>query len=222
MENNDILETNINYAEVVKKKWLSRFAMRTFDIVASFFGLLFLFIPFLIISLIIISTSKGGVFFKQIRVGRRGKEFKIYKFRTMVKDAEAKGLQLSTSSDARITKIGKILRKTKIDELPQLINVFIGQMSLVGPRPEVPKYVELYSDEQKNVLLIRPGITDEASIKFRNENEILEKVDDVEKTYIEEIMPQKIQFNLDYIQKMSLLYNIKLIFKTIFAIFKHS
>ena len=138
----------------------------------------------------------------------------------MVSDAEAKGLQISTSGDARITKVGKVLRKTKIDELPQLFNVFVGQMSFVGPRPEVPKYVDMYDEEQKNVLLVRPGITDEASIVFRDENEILENAEDPEKAYVEEIMPVKLAYNLEYITKMSLFYNIKLIFKTIIAVLK--
>ena len=124
------------------------------------------------------------------------------------------------SGDARITKVGKVLRKTKIDELPQLFNVFAGQMSFVGPRPEVPKYVDMYDEVQKNVLLVRPGITDEASIVFRDENEILENAENPEKAYIEEIMPVKLAYNLEYITKMSLFYNIKLIFKTIIAVLK--
>ena len=138
----------------------------------------------------------------------------------MVSDAEAKGLQISTSGDARITKVGKVLRKTKIDELPQLFNVFVGQMSFVGPRPEVPKYVDMYDEEQKNVLLVRPGITDEASIVFRDENEILENAEDPEKAYVEEIMPVKLAYNLEYITKMRIFYNIKRIFKTIIAVLK--
>ncbi len=138
----------------------------------------------------------------------------------MVTDAEAKGLQISTSGDSRITKVGKILRKTKIDELPQLFNVLAGQMSFVGPRPEVPKYVNMYNDEQKNVLLVRPGITDEASIVFRNENSILENAEDTEAAYVNEIMPAKLKLNLEYVKKMGFFYNIKIIFKTIFAVLK--
>ncbi|MEG2453799.1 MAG: sugar transferase [Clostridia bacterium] len=194
--------------------------IRIFDICASFFGIILLVPVFLIVALLIGFTSRGGVLFKQVRVGRNGKEFKIWKFRTMIAYAEDKGLQLSISGDCRITKVGKVLRKTKIDELPQLFNVLFGQMSLVGPRPEVPKYVALYNEEQKNVLLVRPGITDIASIKFRNENELLDKSEDTEKTYIEEIMPCKLKFNLEYITKIGLFFNIKLIFQTIFAIIK--
>ncbi len=211
---------NIDYKAIVEKKKFSRFAIRAFDITVSFLGLTFLLLPFLIIAIAIVCDSDGGVFFKQTRVGRNGKPFKIMKFRTMVSDAEAKGLQISTSGDARITKVGKVLRKTKIDELPQLFNVFVGQMSFVGPRPEVPKYVDMYDEVQKNVLLVRPGITDEASIVFRDENEILENAENPEKAYIEEIMPVKLAYNLEYITKMSLFYNIKLIFKTIIAVLK--
>lgn len=209
-----------NMTVILKKKKINLFFIRAFDIFASAFGLLILAIPFLFIAFAISIESKGGVFFKQVRVGRYEKEFKIYKFRTMVQDAESKGLQLSTAKDSRITKVGNILRKTKMDELAQLINVFKGDMSLVGPRPEVPKYVEMYTEEQKQVLLVRPGITDIASIKYRNENDILEQADDAEKAYIEEIMPTKLELNLEYIKKMSFCYNIKLIFETIFSVLK--
>lgn len=209
-----------DYQEIVKKKAFSLFIIRCFDFCIALSGILFLLLPFCLIALAIKCDSKGEVFFRQVRVGRNGKNFRIYKFRTMVKDAEKKGLQLSTTTDSRITKVGKLLRKTKCDELPQLFNVLAGQMSFVGPRPEVPKYVEMYSEEQKNVLLIRPGITDEASILYRNENDVLEKSDDPEKTYIEEVMPDKLRINLEYLTKIGLFYNVKLIFKTIFAVIK--
>ncbi len=211
-------ETSFDYKKMLSKKWFSLFNIRMFDIFASAIGLLLLSPLFLFVAIAIKLTSKGEVFFKQTRVGKNEKQFKILKFRTMVKNAESKGLQLSTSNDMRITSVGKFLRKAKIDELPQLINVLIGDMSLVGPRPEVPKYVDLYDAEQKNVLLVRPGITDMASIKFRNENEILENSDDAEKSYIEEIMPVKLALNLKYIQQMRLCYNIKLIFETLFVV----
>ncbi len=208
------------YKKILKSKRFSLFCIRIFDFFTSFLGLAVLFLPFILVSLIIVLDSKGGAFFKQQRVGRNGKVFNIIKFRTMVKDAEKKGLQLSTGNDCRITTVGKFLRKTKFDELPQLFNVLAGQMSFVGPRPEVPKYVALYTEEQSNVLLVRPGITDKASIEFRNENEMLQNTDDPESVYINEIMPIKLGYNLEYIQKMSLCYNIRLIFKTIFAIIK--
>lgn len=210
----------IDYKKIVKRKWFKRFCIRVFDLIISFIALVFLALPFILISFAIVCDSKGGAFFKQVRVGKNGKEFKIMKFRTMVTNAEAKGLQISTSGDSRITKVGKFLRKTKIDELPQLFNVFVGQMSFVGPRPEVPKYVAMYNEEQRNVLLVKPGITDEASIVFRDENTILENAEDTEAAYINEIMPVKLNLNLKYIRKMGLFYNIKIIFKTVFAVLK--
>lgn len=210
----------IDYKKIVKRKWFKRFCIRIFDLIVSFIALLFLALPFILISFAIVCDSKGGAFFKQVRVGKNGKEFKIMKFRTMVTNAEAKGLQISTSGDSRITKVGKFLRKTKIDELPQLFNVFVGQMSFVGPRPEVPKYVAMYNEEQRNVLLVKPGVTDEASIVFRDENTILENAEDTETAYINEIMPVKLNLNLKYIRKMGLFYNVKIIFKTVFAVLK--
>ena len=210
----------IDYKKIVKRKWFKRFCIRIFDLIVSFIALLFLALPFMLISFAIVCDSKGGAFFKQVRVGKNGKEFKIMKFRTMVTNAEAKGLQISTSGDSRITKVGKFLRKTKIDELPQLFNVFVGQMSFVGPRPEVPKYVAMYNEEQRNVLLVKPGITDEASIVFRDENTILENAEDTEAAYVNEIMPVKLNLNLKFIRKMGLFYNIKIIFKTVFAVLK--
>ena len=193
------------------------FFKRLIDILFSFFGLIILS-PFLLIFAIIIKCdSKGHVLFKQVRVGRRGKLFKIWKFRTMVENAEAKGLQISSSDDVRITRSGKWLRRTKIDELPQLFNVLFGQMSLVGPRPEVPKYVEMYTEEQKKVLSVRPGITDLASIEYRHENDIMAQAEDKEATYINEIMPAKLELNKKYIEKITFFRDIKLIFKTVFG-----
>ncbi len=208
------------YREILNKKRFTLVFKRLFDIVASLFGLLILMIPFAVIAVLIKLTSRGPVFFRQVRVGRNGKEFRIYKFRTMVVDAEKKGLQITTKDDNRITKIGSFLRKTKFDEFPQLINVLIGQMSFVGPRPEVPKYVALYNEVQRNVLLVRPGITELASIKYRDENEMLESSENPEETYIKEIMPKKIEYNLDYIKSMSLFYDLKLIFMTFAVLFK--
>ena len=209
-----------DYKEELNSKKFVLFIKRLFDVCASFFGLLFLFIPLVVVSVLIKCTSKGPIFFRQVRVGRNGKEFRIYKFRTMVVDAEKKGLQITTKDDNRITKIGSFLRKTKLDEFPQLINVLIGEMSFVGPRPEVPKYVALYSDVQKNVLLVRPGITELASIKYRDENEMLKSSENPEDTYIKEIMPKKIEYNLEYIKNISPFYDLKLIFMTFGVLFK--
>ncbi|MDR0697280.1 MAG: sugar transferase [Christensenellaceae bacterium] len=194
---------------------------RLFDIVASFLGLVILIIPFIIVSLMIALTSRGGVFYKQIRIGKHEKEFKIIKFRTMVKNSDNNGLLITTHEDNRITSIGKFLRKTKIDELPQLINVFLGQMSFVGPRPEVPKYVMLYNVAQRKVLSVKPGITDPASIIFRDENQLLNGSDDPEEKYISDIMPKKLEINLEYINRQSFLYDIKIIFMTLAKIFRH-
>lgn len=193
---------------------------RFFDICMSIFGLIILSPIFLIIAVLIKINSKGAVFFRQTRVGLNGKEFKIYKFRTMVTDAEKKGMQITVGNDSRVTSIGKIIRKCKMDEIPQLINVLIGDMSFVGPRPEVPKYVEMYNEADKEILMIRPGITDIASIEYRNENEILGKSENPEKTYIEEVMPAKIKFNKEYLSNISIKYDIYLIIKTVVAILK--
>jgi len=197
-----------------------RFCKRCFDIFFSFLGILLLLWLFLIIAIAIKGSSKGPVLFKQERVGKNAKTFKIWKFRSMVVNAEAKGMQITTDGDNRITKVGKFIRKTKIDELPQLFNVLSGKMSFVGPRPEVPKYVALYSDEQLRVLTVKPGITDLASIEFRNENDLLDGDDDPERKYIEEIMPAKLVLNLKYIEKAGFFYDIGLIFKTIGKVIK--
>lgn len=188
---------------------------RFFDIVLSLIGLLILAIPMVIIALIIKLGDGGSVFFKQERVGRDHQVFNILKFRTMVEDAPEKGGQITIGQDKRITKVGGFLRKYKLDELPQLINVFVGHMSLVGPRPEVPKYVRLYDKTQSQVLLVRPGITDLASISYRSESDILAQAEDPERAYIEDIMPEKLRLNTEYINKMSLLYDLRLIFRTL-------
>jgi len=191
---------------------------RTFDIIFSFLGLLFLSPFILIISLIVLAGSKGPAFFIQSRVGRNNKDFGLYKFRTMKTDSDRSGLLTVGNRDPRITNAGYYLRKYKLDEIPQLLNVLTGDMSFVGPRPEVRKYVDMYSVEQKNILNVRPGITDLASIKYRNENELLAGADDPEKYYINEIMPDKIRINLEYISDRSILKDIKIILKTLKAL----
>lgn len=211
---------NIDFDALLKKKRFSLFLKRMFDIFASFFGLLVLSPILIVIALLIVLTSSGGVFFRQVRVGRKGKEFRIFKFRTMVKDAESKGMQITVGNDSRVTTIGKFLRKCKLDELPQLINVLLGQMSFVGYRPEVPKYVAMYTDYQRNILRIRPGITDLASIEYRDENEVLEQSDNPEDTYVNDVMQKKLALNIKYMQEMGFWYDLKLIFKTFLAILK--
>lgn len=192
---------------------------RIFDIVISFAGLLILFPFILIIALLIKIDSKGPVFFKQVRVTKDAREFKIFKYRTMRVGSD-KYSQITVGKDNRITKVGAFLRKYKLDEIPQLINVLIGDMSLVGPRPEVPKYVALYTDEQKEILKVRAGITDYASIEFSDENDLLASEEELEKAYIEKIMPKKIELNKKYLSEISILTDIKIILLTIKKILK--
>lgn len=191
---------------------------RLFDIFFSFFGLLVLLPILLIISLSIKIDSKGPIFFRQVRVGHKNKDFKIFKFRTMHVDSDKLGLLTVGDKDPRVTKVGYFLRKYKLDEFPQLINVFIGNMSFVGPRPEVRKYVNYYSKEDLEILNVKPGITDYASIKYRNEAEIIKQASDPEKAYIEDIMPEKIKLNKTYINNYSLLTDVKIILKTFLSI----
>lgn len=191
---------------------------RLFDILASFIGLIIISPVFLILGIWIKLDSKGPVFYKQVRVGRGNKDFFLYKFRSMRVGADKAGLITVGGRDPRVTRSGYYIRKYKLDEFPQLINVLKGDMSLVGPRPEVRKYVEMYTPEQMHVLDVRPGITDLASIRYRNENELLEKAEDPDKYYIEVIMQDKLRINLEYVKEHSFLYDIKLIFGTFWAI----
>ena len=194
--------------------------IRFFDFVLSLVGLVILAPIFIVLAVWIKIDSVGPVFYKQIRVGQNGKDFGLFKFRSMVVDADKKGLITVGGRDPRITRSGYFIRKYKLDELPQLINVLVGDMSLVGPRHEVRKYVELYDDEQNKVLSVKPGITDYASIEYMDENEILGKSTDPEKTYIEEIMPEKIKYNMKYIKNRSLIEYFKIIFLTILKIIR--
>ncbi len=188
---------------------------RLFDIVCSFTGLLLLSPLLILISLCVGLGSRGGVFYRQTRVGKNGVDFKLFKFRTMHIGADKKGLLTVGGRDPRITAAGYYLRRYKLDELPQLFNVLSGSMSLVGPRPEVRKYVELYNAEQKKVLLVKPGITDYASLEYFSENELLAASSDPEKTYIEEVMPAKLALNKQYISEAGLLTDLKIIFRTL-------
>ena len=187
---------------------------RLFDVIASGFGLIVLSPLFLVLAIWIKCDSKGPVFYRQVRVGRGNKDFRIFKFRSMRVGADKGSLVTIGGHDPRVTRSGYFIRKFKFDELPQLINVLVGDMSLVGPRPEVRHYVNYWTPEQMHVLDVRPGITDPASIKFRNENELLEQAEDPEKYYIEVIMQEKIKLYLEYVEKHSFLYDFGLILKT--------
>ena len=209
---------NMDIAAVLAKRRPQLALKRLMDVAISGCALLVLWPLLLLIALAIKIDDPGPVFYRQVRVGRNGKEFRIFKFRTMVVDADRKGLQITVGRDSRITRVGAFLRKTKLDELAQLLNVFAGEMSFVGPRPEVPKYVDLYTPYQRQVLLVRPGITDYASIAYRNENDLLEGAQDPERMYIDEIMPAKIELNMKYLHEISPLCDMKLIFKTIAAV----
>jgi lipopolysaccharide/colanic/teichoic acid biosynthesis glycosyltransferase len=193
---------------------------RLFDIVASGLGLIALSPLFLILAIWIKLDSKGPVFYRQVRVGKDNKDFRIFKFRSMRVGSDKGSLVTIGGHDPRITRSGYFIRKFKLDELPQLINVFIGDMSLVGPRPEVRHYVDYWTPEQMHVLDVRPGITDPASIKFRNENELMEQAEDPEKYYIEVIMQEKIKLYLEYVENHTFWGDIGLIFKTFWTIVK--
>jgi lipopolysaccharide/colanic/teichoic acid biosynthesis glycosyltransferase len=193
---------------------------RVFDIVVSFIGLVILS-PFLVIIAITIKIdSVGPAFFRQIRVGQFSKTFRIFKFRTMVTEAEVIGAQVSSGDDPRITRVGRILRKYKLDELPQLINVFRGEMSFVGPRPEVTRFVAAYQVDYQDILVVKPGITDFASLEFKDENELLKNAEDPERKYLEEILPVKIGYYRKYLKEQSMITDLTLILKTIWKIIR--
>lgn len=193
---------------------------RLFDIFFSLLGIAVLSPLYIIISILIVIDSKGGILYKQERIGQGGKIFKVFKFRTMRPDSFSKGALTVGSRDPRITNVGYYLRKYKLDELPQLFNVLFGDMSFVGPRPEVKKYTDLYTEEQRTVLSVRPGITDYASIKFRNENDLLSVSDNPEQLYIDEIMPEKLALNMKYVNDNNVFKDIRIIFDTFYAIIK--
>ena len=208
----------LEIAALLSRRRPQLIAKRVMDIAISAAALCVLWPVFLLIALAIVIDDPGPVFYRQVRVGRGGRPFRIFKFRTMVVDADKKGLSITVGRDSRITRVGAFLRKTKLDELAQLLNVLCGQMSFVGPRPEVPRYVELYTPYQRQVLLVRPGITDYASIAYRNENDLLAGADDPEKMYIETIMPDKIELNMKYLREISPLADLRLILKTVIAV----
>mgnify|MGYP000502831114 CR=1 FL=1 len=194
---------------------------RIFDLFFSFLGILFLLPIYIIIAILIKIDSNGDILYKQERIGKNGIPFYVLKYRTMIPNAFSKGALTVGSRDPRVTNIGFYLRKYKLDELPQLFNVFLGEMSFVGPRPEVREYTDLYDQNQKKVLSVKPGITDYASIKYRNENDLLANSNDPEKLYIEEIMPNKLELNLQYINNNNVFKDIEIIFSTFYTIIKH-
>jgi lipopolysaccharide/colanic/teichoic acid biosynthesis glycosyltransferase len=194
---------------------------RLFDVCASSLILLLLAPMFLLFAIWIKVDSPGGVFFRQIRVGRNGQEFRIHKFRTMRSDASGAALQVTVGGDARITRAGAVLRRFKLDELPQFIDVLLGNMSIVGPRPEVPRYMDAYpSDVRRKVLSVRPGITDWASVKFRGESDLLAGAADPERVYIEQILPLKQAYYVRYVDERTFAGDLKIIFATAAAIFR--
>ena len=211
------------YYEIVSRKKISLLFKRIFDIIFSILILLILFIPIIIISIAIKLDSNGSVFYRQERVTQYGKKFRIFKFRTMVTNADKIGTLVTVKSDVRITKVGKFLRKYRLDEFPQIFNILIGDMSFVGTRPEVTRYVEKYSDYMYATLLLPAGLTSYSSINYKDEDEIIsehlkdnENIDDI---YVNYILPDKMKYNIEYIERFSFLYDIKIMFKTFFSVF---
>lgn len=208
------------YYDRLKKKRVKIFLKRLLDILMSVIMLVFLIIPIAVISIVVKATSKGPVMFRQERVTTYGKTFKILKFRTMVVDAERLGSQVTTENDSRVTGVGKMLRKYRLDELPQIFNVLSGSMSIVGVRPEVPKYVNRYRDEYYATLLMPAGITSPASIMYKDEDTLLAAGGDADTIYIENILPEKMKYNLNYIDNFGLFSDIGLMVKTVVEVFK--
>ncbi|MBQ7235581.1 MAG: sugar transferase [Clostridia bacterium] len=206
------------YYDILKKKRCSLFFKRLFDIFVSS-GLLFLLLPFfLILSIAIKIDSKGPVFYRQLRVTQYGKKFRIFKFRTMVQNADKTGTHVTVKNDSRVTRVGKFIRKCRLDEVSQLIDVFRGTMTFVGTRPEAVKYVDAYTPKMMATLLLPAGVTSIASIYYKDEAELLEKADDANKTYIEEVLPIKMKYNLQEIEKFSFWRDLKVMFMTVFAV----
>ncbi len=213
-----------NYYDTIQHKRISLFLKRFFDIVFSLVGFI-AFLPFfLIIAIVIKIDSKGPVFYRQERVTRYNRTFKIYKFRTMIQDADKIGALVTTKNDKRITRVGKFIRKIRLDEVPQLINILKGDMSFVGARPEVRKYVDKYTDEMKSTLLMRAGVTSEASIMFKDEDEIINKYvnknNRVDKIYVSKVLPQKMHYNLDYLKEFSVVKDFKISILTVISVLK--
>lgn len=208
------------YYDLLKKKKISLFFKRVFDIVVSLIMIILCSPILLIISILIVNDSKGGVFYRQERVTQYGRVFRIFKFRTMVQNADQIGTQVTVSNDSRITKIGSKLRNCRLDELPQLFNIFLGDMTFVGTRPESVHYVKSYTNEMFATLLLPAGVTSEASIEYKDEAELLDKADDVDSVYINEVLPEKMKYNLNSIKEFSFFKEIATMFRTVFAVLR--
>lgn len=206
------------YYQILLSKKGSLVVKRVFDIALALVLFILLSPVMLILSILIVIDSPGGVFFRQERITAYGKKFRIHKFRTMVKDADKKGAQVTIKQDSRITKVGKLLRGCRLDELPQLLDVLSGNMSFVGTRPEVPKYVEKYTNEMRATLLLPAGITSQASIRYKDEARLLDEAEDVDAVYVEKVLPEKMKYNLDSIRKFSLVSEIVIMSCTVFAV----
>ena len=208
------------YYDQLKKKGFSLFLKRIFDIVVSLVLIVLLSPLLLVLSILIVLDSKGGVFYRQERVTQYGRKFRIFKFRTMVANADKIGTQVTVSNDSRITRVGAVIRKYRLDEIPQLFNILLGDMSLVGTRPESTHYVKHYAPEMFTTLLLPAGVTSEASIKYKDEAELLNKADDVDKVYIEKVLPGKMEYNLESISNFSFIKDIGTMFKTVVAVIR--
>lgn len=208
------------YYDLLQKKRLSLFLKRVFDIVVSLIMIILCSPILLIISIIIVKDSKGGVFYRQERVTQYGRVFRIFKFRTMVQNADQIGTQVTVSNDSRITKIGSKLRNCRLDELPQLFNIFLGDMTFVGTRPESVHYVKSYTNEMYATLLLPAGVTSEASIEYKDEADLLDQADDVDSVYINEVLPEKMKYNLNSIKEFSFFKEIATMFRTVFAVLR--
>lgn len=208
------------YYDLLQRKKLSLFFKRVFDIVVSLIMIILCSPILLIISILIVKDSKGGVFYRQERVTQYGRVFRIFKFRTMVKNADQIGTQVTVSNDSRITKIGSKLRNCRLDELPQLFNIFLGDMTFVGTRPESVHYVKSYTNEMYATLLLPAGVTSEASIEYKDEADLLDQADDVDSVYINEVLPEKMKYNLNSIKEFSFLKEIATMFRTVFAVLR--
>ncbi len=222
---NDIPENLKNesvkyYYEILQKRRISLVVKRIFDIVISLMMIVILSPIMVLISIIIKITSPGPVFFTQERITTYGMPFKIFKFRSMVCNADKIGSEVTVQNDCRITKVGRIIRKLRLDEIPQLFNIFLGQMSFVGTRPEVRKYVDQYTQEMKATLLLPAGLTSLASIGFKDEDNLLTDAENVDKTYVEEVLPQKMKYNLEYLKNFGFFFDVSVMFKTFLAVLK--
>ena len=206
------------YYEILQKKQIGLIFKRSFDIVVSIIMLLILSPVFLVLAIAIKLDSKGPVFYRQVRVTQYGKEFRIFKFRTMVTNADKIGSQVTVGGDSRITRVGKVIRECRLDEIGQLLNILGGSMTFVGTRPEVPKYVEKYTPEMWATLLLPAGVTSEASIRYKDEAALLDAAEDVDATYIQDVLPGKMKYNLRSIQEYSFFKDIETMFQTVFAV----